>query len=771
MGFPGPTLRRLAGPAALLGLALVVFADVLGSGGALAPGRPGTDLSIQFLAWRDFTGRELSAGRLPLWNPHIFSGSSFVGGFQSALFYPLTWLHAFLPVGLGISIWSAAHVFLAGLFAWWWASRLGAGKPGSVLAGLAYMFSGPFFLHVGAGHLSQVGTMAWTPLLFLSLDAWLDERKKGWLLLGAAALCLMVLAGNPQYVYYTLPVCCLYGALRLWRARPKQPGSLALGVAAIFSLGLGLAAVQLIPGLETARESARTGGVPLAFASQVSLPPENLLTLLCPSFLGDLHNLPYFGRWYLWETCSFAGIGTLLLALLSLAKENGPRPRILAGLAFLCLVLALGPATPLYSLLYHTVPMFSAFRGTAKFSFLAILFISVLAGLGAERLRQHSQRGLGTAFWPAAGFCVLLLGASGLLLANTSVGASAWKSLLERLDATGVADLPASTMLDPGFLAQSASFAGWSFLAAAAKLGAFALLILPAVRGKFPSLSRWGFLALTAGELAYFGFSSRSVMSSKLDCPPPWQEAVRKSASKSRLLHWDLGHANSGMAWGSLNLWGHDPLLSKRYAEFMAACQGKPPEAGTPYLSFSRVHPAMSMLRLGSVLIEAGDRSVAPIAGSLPKAFLVKDWAVLSKGLPALRAVFQPGFDPRRTVILETEPFPAGAAASSARAFEDSVSVLAETTDTLDLSVENSAPAVLVVTDAFSPGWKARSMDDHAAFQVLAANHVVRAIPLPPGRRKLRLEYAPGSLRLGAVVTVLSLALCLLLFFKLKARP
>ncbi|MBI5884110.1 MAG: hypothetical protein HZB91_13525 [Elusimicrobia bacterium] len=772
---------EFAVPALLLALALTVLGDVLLSGGASVPARQGTDLSIQFLAWRDLTGRELGSGRLPLWNPHIFSGSSFVGGFQSALFYPPTWLHIFLPLGQAINITAALHVFLAGLFAAWWARRLGAGRAGAFLAGCAFMFSGPFFLHLGAGHLSQVGVMAWTPLLFLSLDGWLDERRQGWLLLGSAALALMVLAGNPQYVYYAVPVSALYLGLRLWssgtRRSAASQGTAALGAAGLYGLGLALAAVQLLPGLETARESVRSGGVSLAFASQVSLPPENLLTLLVPGILGDMNVFPYFGRWYLWETCLFVGIGTLLLAAMTLARENGPRPRILAGTAILCLLVALGPLTPLYSVLYHAAPMFASFRGSAKCAFLAALFLSVLAGVGCERLWKTPSRGI-RPLPVAVAACSLLFAVTGLWLFSSPLKTPAsWAALLDLLAGTRVTDIPASRLTAPTFVGMAAWFAGEGLLTASFKLALYAgLLFSSGWRRVGPSAAGKVFVVLAACEMLMFGFGSRASMSSKLEPPAAWETALADKESGARFLIQDLAHANSGMAWKAGNIWGHDPLLSRRYAEFMAATQGLGPDKASQYLQFTEPHPAMSLLRLRHILQNDETRPVVtlPMRRWMPRVSLMTSWTVLNNRDEVLGALFNPGLNLAETVVLESEPFPDGTGPGAHGASpRDYAKVLAETTDTLDIEARTVVPAVLLITDAWAPGWRASSLDAGYSqkYKVIPADHTLRAVPLFPGNHRLRLRYSPSSFRVGAAVSLLSLAGLLILACRLKRRP
>jgi hypothetical protein len=70
-------------------LTLLLFGTVLFRWDTRILGNQTTDLYAQFFAWRDFGFRQLRAGNLALWNPHIYAGAPYFGGFQGALLYPL----------------------------------------------------------------------------------------------------------------------------------------------------------------------------------------------------------------------------------------------------------------------------------------------------------------------------------------------------------------------------------------------------------------------------------------------------------------------------------------------------------------------------------------------------------------------------------------------------------------------------------------------------------------------------------------------------------
>ncbi|HEX6690451.1 MAG TPA: hypothetical protein VF110_04815, partial [Burkholderiales bacterium] len=97
--------------------------------------------------------------------------------------------------------------------------------------------------------------------------------------------------------------------------------------------------------------------------------------------------------------------------------------------------------------------------------------------------------------------------------------------------------------------------------------------------------------------------------------------------------------------------------------------------------------------------------------------------------------------------------------------------VVRASTDWLEIEAEVASPAVLLVTDAWSPAWRARPLDGGAgAYEVLPANYALMAVALDAGRHRLRLEYAPAAFRAGAAVSALAWAAWLLGIVVLQRR-
>jgi uncharacterized membrane protein YfhO len=71
------------------------------------------------------------------------------------------------------------------------------------------------------------------------------------------------------------------------------------------------------------------------------------------------------------------------------------------------------------------------------------------------------------------------------------------------------------------------------------------------------------------------------------------------------------------------------------------------------------------------------------------------------------------------------------------------------------VEVDAAAPALLILSEAWDPGWSA-TVDGQPA-PVLLADHILRAIPVPAGQHSVELRYDPPYLRAGLLLAGLSL--------------
>jgi len=73
-----------------------------------------------------------------------------------------------------------------------------------------------------------------------------------------------------------------------------------------------------------------------------------------------------------------------------------------------------------------------------------------------------------------------------------------------------------------------------------------------------------------------------------------------------------------------------------------------------------------------------------------------------------------------------------------------------------------------VLSDRWYPGWKATVNGVEAP--VLRANGVFRAVPIPPGFSDVEFRFAPGSLLLGAWISLAGLVTLATLWILARSR-
>lgn len=746
-----PFRSRWIGAVVLLGLTIGMFGDVLFTSRPVVLSASGNDLASQFIYWRAFTADQLRHGHLPLWNPYVFCGMPYVGWAQTAVLYPTNWLDLILPLPCSINLGIALHVFLAGLFTYLWALRRGLHPVAAVVAGALFMFSGSYFLHVYAGHLSLLYAIAWTPLVFVSVEEWIRTRSAGWVFAGMAAITMQIFAGDFQACFYTAVAAGLLTLFGLIGSRQRT--AVLLGFLGMYVGAAALGAVQLLTSLQAASESIRAGGVTYEFASMVSFAPENFLTLLAPGFFGNEINLPYWGRWYWWEMCLFIGVSGLALAVYGAVRGKRELRRGLIPLFLIMLVLAFGANTPLFKLLYHCAPGFDRFRANAKFIIEASLFMVMLAGAGVDCLltTPKGNNGLAVGLF-VAGILVVCGGLAVRSAALAPEPVTWWSQSIRAVHATQETYLPTATYADPRFAREAGRFASRCLLVAAAELLILGGLVQLA--GIFGDVA-YVVALMAIAEIFVFGRTSLATFDPAYTEAPKLKAFLDQRPGDYRIF--DERIPNIALWLGKEDVWGYAPLTLKRYTEFMAFTQGQPPEGADQYVAFSRFHPLYAMLRWRYAFLanKDGDRVLTGNA-VMQHLQLVEQYRVMSGRDEILQAMDSPSFDPRQQVILESEPNPAPQPTPE----KGTVTLLGSSANQLSVEADLPHPAILLITDAYSDGWRARPLDGSVqhAYDVLPANYVLRAIPLSQGHHHILVEYAPIGFRVGTWISILSLA-------------
>ncbi|MDH4208878.1 MAG: hypothetical protein OEV76_08385, partial [Anaerolineae bacterium] len=228
---------------------------------------PSGDFVDQFYVFSVFEARQLLTGQLPLWNPYTYGGHPFLADIQSAIFYPLSLLTIFLSAPWGFPIYALeleaiVHVFLAGLFTYLLARRLLRADFPALVAAVVFAFGG-YLTSYPMQQLAILEVEVWLPLILLLLtvawERWQGHGQIRGVLWAGLALGVSLLAGHPQSSMYVIYISAAYwGFLTYQGSRGLKPKA---GLFALFLLtGLGVAAVQMVPGLEFMLLSTRAGG-------------------------------------------------------------------------------------------------------------------------------------------------------------------------------------------------------------------------------------------------------------------------------------------------------------------------------------------------------------------------------------------------------------------------------------------------------------------------------------------------------------------------------
>ena len=320
----------------------------------------------------------LHDGRLPLWDPYTYCGIPFHNNIQAQIFYPPAWPFFILGAIRGTALvpglleWEVAlHVFLAGLFAFGLARRLGLSAMSALFAALLFECGGYFASQ--PQHLGAICSAAWIPLAWRAVVELKKRVSLRWTAALAAAFALSLLAGFPAVgLVLGVTTFLLAALLRLnWRAW--------IAFAAASAWAVVLAAVQLWPLIELLRFSLASdrgllavdpGGVlPVAFLSLIN---PNLV----PSKLAIESTFYYY----------YSGIALPLLALAGLARR-APHRWVLTALTTVGAIWLMGQHTPIVTPIWRAAPDFVRSASYQEFALPAFLLSAcLLAGLGFEWL-------------------------------------------------------------------------------------------------------------------------------------------------------------------------------------------------------------------------------------------------------------------------------------------------------------------------------------------------------------------------------------------------
>lgn len=360
----------------------------------------GDDVHHQYYFYRQFFNIWLNRGVIPWWNPYFFSGAPFMASPIVNLWYPPNWLYVFIPLAFAYPLHLVFHVVFAMEGMRRVLRELGdVGEIGSWIGGLIFGFSGFFMARTWAGHVDVIAAASWMPWVVAAFARLVNSKQKTVnrkaVVLAAALFALQLLAGYQTMAFFTVITVCVVSVCQGIKDKTVMPI-----IRAAFSgiLGIGLAAVYLVPVAEYIRQSVRTYPFPYSWISYGSWEPRSLLQLLNPFMFGNQHTYqgppPNFV-----EHSAFVGVGGVVLAGIGVYKglKSLKLLKVLNVLGLSCLIVvvfgvwvSLGPNAPvdLQYLLWKTVPFYRYLRIPTRHLILVVFGLSGLVGIGFEVFSQ-----------------------------------------------------------------------------------------------------------------------------------------------------------------------------------------------------------------------------------------------------------------------------------------------------------------------------------------------------------------------------------------------
>lgn len=794
----GPRLRSCLPPLLLAMTVLAVFGRLLREPGGLLvdPDRPsvdefvpaedaapGNDLTRLFLPLHLRVGRWVQAqGNVPGWDPAGFAGRPLVGNPQASLWYPPVWAawRSGSPAALG---WlTIAHLVWGALGAYRLGTFIGLGRPAAAVSGASYALAPYLLAQVAEGHLPHVWAACWFPWAFLAQRRWRQgDWRGGWWL--PACLAPTFLVGHYQEGFYLTLVLAAWvvrDGVRLARSgKGRGAARLVGGWAALIAVTCGLLAIEWLPARMLAARLRRGASLAAGEAGKYGWRPLNLLQLFDPGALGGPDD--YFGHVSYWEALLSFGWVTLVLAALAVAgSHRRAEVRGWLALAVAAVVFAAGSWLGLFALLYQSIPAMDRFRAPSRAMFLASLAVAMLGGAGVEAVggSVHADR---RRRWARAYRRV----AGGVIGALVLLSLAARAGGLEPFAAPHVAGLPVSAALRQRhlddrqrWLLGSAHLAGIpAFWAALIATGA--LFEYGATRPGAGRPLAWMMGALAVLDLAGHGAARVVVAPARRLLPPsdPIAGAIRRHAPtepfrlRARDAFFDdLRATAAGLE--KVNL--ADSFQLQRTAELYESLYAL---AGTPTPRERRYGPSPTfrarrhaVLDRMNVAFVVSDRELREIRWPRvnvpqdPPAWLYRNDHPLPRAYVVPRAEVRaddrsvvenmPRVDPRRAVMMPADPL--GGGAGPRQEFTRADYDAAAGPDRVVVRVATAAPGLLVVGDAWMPGWSA-TLDDRPV-PILVGDRAWRVVALPePGAHVVVMRYEAPGLRPGAAITLATL--------------
>lgn len=704
------------------------------------------DVIRQLYPWRIEAISQWKEGNVPLWNPYNFSGTPLLANFQSASLYPLNIFFFLFFAHIAWTILVILQPLLAIFFTYLYLRRLNVSVVASVFGAVSYGISGCMTVWLEYNTVGHI--MAWFPLSLVSIELLLEDKKS---ILGSifltVSIALLLLSGHPQVALYAIAFITLYILVRLQHTQRF--------LALLFVLlGFGIAAIQLIPGIELILVAARANHSYEQMMHTILIQPWQLLMTFFPNLYGNPVSRTY------WPLDTYVGkvtsIGLIplffLLSGIRLHKITIVRFYIISTCIFGLFI----TVNPLTMLLYRfSIPFISSSSPTLMI-FIFSFCLAVLSSFGIDGWikEPHSIKKLVVRFIEIS------------LIISCIVAVFMFLPTLKPHASVALRALVYGCIL---------SFVTLSLFYVAMKRKNW---MIPAL---------WILCIVHVFDLSYAFIKFNPFVPSSYMYP---SHVINEflSNQKNPTRFWGYGtasiEANIPTLWRAYSPNGYDPLYPKWYGEFIGASKD-----GKLIRSFENNNRSDATIASGfgetdfqdntyrkqilralgvSLIIDrqengTSEKTFPPKTYTLTNA---SDWRIFTDlDAPSIlriagksniantkeefeRIFFTPSFNPNMDVMVDDPTIPALHGTGS-------VEIITYSPSTIEATTKTKGTSMLIVANTFYNGWNAYI--DGKPTTLYRVNWTMNGVLLPEGNHTIILRYEPISYRIGLWISALSL--------------
>jgi hypothetical protein len=714
------------------------------------------DFEVQWIPFHQFVHSALRSGQSALWNPYIMLGFPQHAESQVGIFYPINLLLHWLPQqSYAVALSLYIHLIIGMTATYLLARSFRLGMLASLHAAICFTFSGYLFAQFTNYNITLVAVYLPLKLLFIT---WYFSRARAiYLLYFALASAVELLVSHANMSFITNVTAVLYFAmLALMRNGWSRllARDLALYVLCMI-LVTALAAVQLLPTYEFFTSSARYGGLGYEGVTSYSHAFALYLTAFFPAMYGWLSS-GYSGGGAFVEDYFYVGTIGILVALTGIAfflrrRDNLP----LAALGIVgavCFLFSLGlnnPFVDIYRLLIH-IPGFNIFRCPARWAVVPTLALAIFSGYGLQVLIGHMQARKFTAVIPMLAVLALAVPLLAFAFVLNEGHVNGW-ALLGKIvqPLTAIFYGEGVDRWIYGIYAHINPLAYFLLLLLALSIAVLAAYRLPA-RYCAAAIVALGFLDMLCvarlvnpktspnlfpANASYIGYLKRNAGVFRAISPDDMPNSISLNASMAGF-------------YGIQSVKGYAALHLDNY--LMLGGELSNPEI----LDFVGVKYEIQRTQNETY-------TVLTRPGVFPRAFLLEYYRI-EYDEPAAYYMFLSLSQPeRKSIVTLTEASAASLKLHGSGLPPSTLEVWPEirpaniteyANSRVVIEGETQAPAFLLLTDMYYPGWQAKV--DGESVSVVRLNGLFRGVYLrKAGPFRLEFDYQPQSIRLGTLIS------------------